>query len=133
MTRPRTVFQGATILIVEDEFLIALGLEGAFKEAGAREVIVAQDVQEARAALSREPPVSAAVLDVQLGGKADAGFALAEIAATRNIPFVFLTAYAPGLVLPAHFDGVTTVPKPYSVATLVTAVAEEMVRGRQRP
>jgi DNA-binding NtrC family response regulator len=131
LTTPRTILQGGTILIVEDEFLIALGLEDAFKEAGVSEVIIAQNMLEARRALSREPPVNAAVFDVQLDGKGDAGFALAEIAVTRNIPFVFLTAYAPGLVLPERFDGATMVPKPYSMATLVRAVAREMMRGRQ--
>lgn len=132
MTTPTTVLQGAAILIVEDEYLIALGLEDAFTDAGAGEVIIAQNMPEARLALSREPPVDAAVFDVQLDGKADAGFALAEIAAARNIPFVFLTAYSPGLVLPERFRGATTVPKPYSVATLVSAVAGEMLRGRRR-
>jgi CheY-like chemotaxis protein len=128
MPTPSSVLQGATILIVEDEFLIALGLEDAFKEAGARDVIIAQNMVEARVALSRVPRVDAAVLDVQLDGKSDAGFELAEVARTHKIPFVFLTGYAPTLTLPERFDGVTAVPKPYTVATLVTAVAEEMAR-----
>jgi DNA-binding NtrC family response regulator len=132
MPTPSTVLQGATILIVEDEFLIALGLEDAFKEAGAREVLIAQNMLEARDALSRKPPVSVAVLDVQLDGKSDAGFDLAEVALTYKIPFVFLTGYAPTLTLPERFNGVTAVPKPYSVTTLVIAVAEEIVRGRER-
>jgi DNA-binding response OmpR family regulator len=65
MNRPNRTLAGRTILIVEDEPLIALEVQSAFSAAGAS-IMSAADSSEALRMLSSHDP-SAAVVDINLG------------------------------------------------------------------
>ena len=80
---------GQTILIVEDEPFIALDMEATLTAAGA-EVISTQHLGEAFEA-AQNADISAAVLDVNLGGEGDCA-PLCEVLARRQVPFIFHTA-----------------------------------------
>jgi len=80
---------GRSILVVEDELLVALEIESCLQAAGAS-MLVARRLREAQA-LAERPDVSAAVLDFGLG-HGDTG-ALCEHLNARGIPFVVYTGY----------------------------------------
>jgi len=81
------VLRSKTILIIEDEPLIALDLHGALAAAGAG-VIAATDTLEALR-LIRRNEVSAAIVDVNLGN--ENCLAVCQALFHRSIPFLFYT------------------------------------------
>src|SRR5437764_6538497 len=79
------------MLVVEDEFLIALEVDDALRRAG---VVGPVATPEDAARLATEEQLDAAVLDVELrGGRV---FPAADALARLSVPFVFLMGYAPG-------------------------------------
>ena len=82
---------GMTVLVVEDDFIVAYDMQMMLEEQGARVLGPATSLAEAQQLLSRERP-TAAVLDVNLNG--EYVFPLAEELRTQKVPFVFATAYA---------------------------------------
>ncbi|WP_210521659.1 sigma 54-interacting transcriptional regulator [Hymenobacter terricola] len=88
-----------TILIVEDEFLIANDLRRILTKAGYQVLGLAKSVAEARALVARQPP-GIVLLDIFLQGD-QTGIDLAQWLATQHIPFVFLSANLSDSVLEA--------------------------------
>ncbi|HEY7552779.1 MAG TPA: response regulator [Hyphomicrobiaceae bacterium] len=84
------VLAGRSILIVEDEPLIALEVHAAFRAAGAN-IASAADAQEALRMIN-VPGLSAALVDINLGS-GDCS-AVCERLARQGIPFVFYTGEA---------------------------------------
>jgi DNA-binding response OmpR family regulator len=82
--------QGALILVVEDEPLIALDLSSSLKDAGAQ-VVQAVNVEGALLAIEAHP-CSAAVLDFWLG--LETGRAVARRLKERRIPFLYYSGRA---------------------------------------
>jgi two-component system, response regulator PdtaR len=80
------------ILIVEDDFIVGVGLEAALSEAGFAVVGTANSAQEAvRLATSEHPML--AVMDVRLTGRRDGVEAAIEIFDTCGIRSIFATAH----------------------------------------
>lgn len=82
---------GMTVLVVEDDFIVAYDMQTLLEEQGARVLGPAVNVAEAQELLAKESP-TVAVLDVNLGG--EYVFALADELLRKDVPFVFATAYA---------------------------------------
>jgi DNA-binding response OmpR family regulator len=122
------IIAGARILVVEDEFLIALELERILKEAGAREVVLASQAVEALAALSKDEPLDMAVLDVRLG--AESGEPVARALRERGIAFVIATGAANGSAAWEGFGDVPVVEKPFDADTLVQRLAAAVRAAR---
>ncbi len=81
----------ATILIVEDEFLIAAEIERALRRLGHQPLEPVATSDDALAALSREP-VELVLMDINIDGDTD-GIATALLVRRRfAVPVVFLTA-----------------------------------------
>src|SRR5215471_13449254 len=114
---------GARILVIEDEFLIATVAEDVLRDAGAGEIVVALTLQQAHDALAQPLPFDAAVIDIQLAEGSDTGLALAEIALKRLIPILFLTGYESDLALPEPFSTARLLTKPCAPRALVEAVS----------
>jgi CheY-like chemotaxis protein len=119
---------GACILIAEDEPLVAMLVEESLMQAGAREVLSATRWDDALAFLSAPDRVSAAVLDLSLGG-GTGGLTLARMATSARIPFIFGTGYGRE-TLPPEFSDIQLVGKPYNFAALVEALKQAMARPR---
>jgi CheY-like chemotaxis protein len=85
------LFDGVTVLVVEDDFIVAFDMQSLLEEQGARVLGPAATLAEARELLAREAP-SIAVLDVNLNG--EFVFPLTDDLRARKVPFVFATAYA---------------------------------------
>src|SRR5262245_36169155 len=83
--RGKRSFEGRSILVVEDDFIVAFDMQTLLEEHGARVLGPASSVSEARAILARETP-NLAVLDVNLNG--EYVFPIADELRTRQVPFV---------------------------------------------
>ncbi|MBE7168987.1 MAG: sigma 54-interacting transcriptional regulator [Williamsia sp.] len=79
-----------TVLIVEDEFIVADDLQMTLQNAGYSVVGIADDVQTARSIILDKKP-SLVLLDIHLKGGVS-GIALANELKQKNIAFVFLSA-----------------------------------------
>ncbi len=81
------------VFVVEDEFFVAYEIEDILKELGFEVVGPSLNVEDAQN-LAKTAEIDAAFLDVNLGeGKTSEP--VAKILRSRDIPFVFITAYTP--------------------------------------
>lgn len=117
---------GLRILVVEDEFLVALELEGMLHELGG-EVIGPLGGLEQAVAVAQQETLDAAVLDVNVGGRAVTP--VADALAARAIPFVFCTGYD-AASLPAPHAAVPIIMKPCQAHQLKHAVLTSLRAGR---
>lgn len=113
--------ESTRILVVEDQFVIALDVEGMLAERGAGDIITCGSVVEAMRILEKFTP-EAAVLDVNLG--TGTSMPIAEELARRGIPFVFATGYGDSIMIPPAFSHVPVVRKPYEAEALVGALGQ---------
>lgn len=120
---------GNTILLLEDEAIIAFALEDMLVADGA-EVVMAASLEEAEALIDKGG-IASAVLDVNVNGEKsyDVGNRLRSL----DIPFVFATGYGDG-THPTQFSEIPTVSKPYTHEQIKTAMAQaRLVHARALP
>jgi DNA-binding response OmpR family regulator len=108
----------SSILIVEDEPLVALGVHGTLSAAGGS-IISAVSAAEARSLIGYAE-ISAAIVDIRLGGEDAAE--VCTLLARRSIPFVFYTGSHDAPLL-AVWPGVPVIRKPARPQELVSALA----------
>ncbi len=118
-------FKGFRILVVEDEFLLALALCESLREAGAIILGPAASVPQALDLLSATIEVDGAVLDVNLDG--EMVYPVAEKLAVRGVPFVFATAYKRE-DHPAPFGSVPHCQKPVDASKVADALGSAIAR-----
>ncbi|MCQ4630466.1 GAF domain-containing protein [Shinella sp. CPCC 100929] len=118
-----------SVLIVEDQILIALDLEAMLADEGLSQVATTSSVKQAMAQIEASPP-DFAILDINLG--ATNSFAVAEELKKRGTPFVFATGYGEGAELPETLTGVPIVRKPYNRNAIVTALSSLIERRRSK-
>jgi two-component SAPR family response regulator len=106
-------------MIVEDELLVAMGLEDLLEEFGFEVVGPYPTVTAAREAL-QEGAVDGAVLDVNVCG--ELVFPFAETLRERQVPFVFCTGHAETGRFPATLAAAPRVAKPYTAEGLRSAL-----------
>ena len=107
------------VLLVEDQYVIALDAEQILKDSGAGEVLIAATPAEAERMLSGSRP-DVAVLDVNLGRATSVG--IAERLRAMGVSFIFATGYGDSRMIPEEFREVPVVRKPYSAAALVAGI-----------
>jgi DNA-binding response OmpR family regulator len=114
------LLDGLRILVLEDEFLIAMDVEQLCRDNGAGEVVIARDLAEidGRHVAAQ---FDAAIVDLMLGGASTLDFASGL--RTAGVPFVFASGYSDADEIKASFPGIKLVGKPYSGEDLVQAVA----------
>jgi DNA-binding response OmpR family regulator len=113
-----TQLRGRTILIVEDEPIVALHLHASLHEVGAG-LIAATSAEEALR-LIRRNDVSAAILDVRLGSQ-DC-FPVCQELSNRRIPFAFHTGHSMADIF-EKWPQAPVFLKPTPVENLVAGVA----------
>ncbi|MEP6567132.1 MAG: response regulator [Mesorhizobium sp.] len=116
----RPLLNGLRILVLEDEFLIAMDVEQLCRDHGAGDVVIARDLTE----IDQHKVLStfdAAIVDLMLGGASTLDFA-ARLRQS-GVPFVFASGYSDADEIQASFPGVRLVTKPYSGDDLVEALA----------
>lgn len=107
--------QGKRVLLVEDEFLVALDIEAELEDRGAS-VICASTLAQARAKAETDV-FDVAVLDLNLHG--EASYPVADLLHERHIPFLFHTGQGEKTALARRYPGVTVCSKPCDGSSLV--------------
>ncbi|TIV61321.1 response regulator [Mesorhizobium sp.] len=111
-----------TVLIVEDEFLIAMDLKSMLERRGWRVIGPVASVTAAALLLERERP-SVALLDVNLGN--ELATPVAEQLTSLDIPFAVASAYdRPELVAGEVLAGAPNVGKPAQERRLLAVLGE---------
>ncbi len=80
----------ASVLIVEDEWVVARDMQRCLEDAGYRVIGIASSAADALTRIDAEPP-DLVLIDIVLG--ADDGIALAEQLCDRDVAFVYVTAH----------------------------------------
>jgi len=106
---------GRRMLVVEDQFVIAMDMEQMLRSLGADAVDLATNIPDAVAILERTPP-DVAILDLKLGTGTTA--AIADALQARSIPLIFVTGYGDLDALPAHLRHAPLLRKPVERAAL---------------
>ncbi|MEO6380661.1 MAG: HWE histidine kinase domain-containing protein [Nitrobacter sp.] len=117
--------EGLSVLLVEDQMLIAFDAQAMLEEAGAGHVEAVPNATDALRLIAAMPP-DAAVLDVNLGS--GTSFPIADELAARGIPFVFATGYGDQINIPPRYRDVPVVRKPYTAESLVAGVVTALTR-----
>jgi len=111
---------GLRVLVVEDEFLIALDIDRILENAGAKQVLTAGRIDEALRILGEDHAIDAAVLDLKLDK--DSTLLIAEKLQALGIPFVFLTG-APEATQTLGFPRAPVVAKPFDSTMLIAGLS----------
>src|SRR5688572_3078139 len=107
------------ILVVEDEFLIALDIASVLEQAGLVVVGPSATVADALEELGRGE-VHGALLDASLPGQPVSG--IADALKAKGIPFAFVTGYGREQ-LPSAYREMPLIRKPFTGADLLAAIA----------
>jgi DNA-binding response OmpR family regulator len=116
------LLDSSTILVVEDETLIGLDVEGILRELGAV-VWSAENVERARGLMSAAMP-HAAVLDALL--REGDSFTLARELVAAGVAVIFLTGYAPGI--PDDLKHCPIIEKPFTPDDIAAGLAQVIRR-----
>ena len=114
------------VLIVEDDPIIALGLEDTLLDLGIARVRVAANVANALQMIDDSAP-EFALLDVGL--VREKSFAIAERLETLNVPFIFITGYGGDVGFPPAFANRPRLPMPCSTEALEAALRRRSNAG----
>jgi DNA-binding NtrC family response regulator len=113
---------GLRVLVVEDEMLISLLIEDVLADQNCAVVGPFERVSAALEA-ARSASFDLAVLDVNVGGVKI--YPVAEVLATRNIPFVLVSGYGLAAIPPEHPDW-QVCNKPFDPEDLVAALLRQL-------
>jgi DNA-binding NtrC family response regulator len=122
---PAQPLKGARILVVEDEFLIAMELGSILLEAGAEVVGPCGSSAEAHSLLRKVDGVRAAILDLRLGN--DTSIPLARHLTRHGLPFIFFTGQVDMSPICAEYPTATIISKPFQRRAILTALADIVV------
>jgi DNA-binding response OmpR family regulator len=120
--------QGQSILIVEDNALIAMNLEDILRDAGGNVPWSVAMLKQA-VEIARKEPVTSAVLDIMLDG--EEVWPVARILADRGIPFVFSSGHFEQDTLPKEWADRRIVTKPARAKEIVAALQSAV--GNSKP
>ena len=111
------------VLVVEDEMLVAMDIEGLLLERGYEVVGPAPTVERALALLARERP-DVAMLDLNLAGEDTVP--VAEELRRRGIPFVVVSGYGASRMREGALRDAPFVSKPYDRDDLARSLARAL-------
>lgn len=119
---------GLRVLVVEDDYFIALELCTALRGAGADVIGPARDLESGLAAVRGEH-IDCGVLDINLQGRM--GFQIATELRARGIPVIFATGYTRSTIPPELMD-LPRMEKPVDLAALCRAVESAVFDASRR-
>jgi CheY-like chemotaxis protein len=109
---------GRRVLVVEDELMIRMLLDGMLEDIGYTMTAEAGAIDEALT-LAKQADFDAAILDVNLNGQPITP--VVEVLIERGLPFVFATGYGARGV-PEAYRGSPTLQKPFQTEALEQAL-----------
>jgi len=113
------VLRGRSVLVLEDNYLLAEDERWALEDAGARVVGPFSTAEAAIEALQKDA-VDCALIDINLGSGPN--FDVAEALRKQGVPMVFVTGYDAS-VIPEDLLDVPRLEKPFAEAEVINAVA----------
>ena len=124
------MLSGISVLLVEDEYLIALDAEQMLRELGAQSVEIISTFDGAYKR-TQTGQFDVAVLDVNINGQLS--FPIAGTLKRRKVPVVFATGYSSRERPIEGFEGGICVGKPYSQEVLRKAIAAALKERAPEP
>ena len=118
---------GLRVLIVEDEFLLAMELETLVEGGGCTTVGPASSVRQALALINGEHP-DIALLDVNLKG--ERATPVAAALQERGVPYVLITGYSDAQLSEPELRAAPRLEKPVSRRALARAVRHAFDGGK---
>jgi DNA-binding response OmpR family regulator len=121
------------VLIVEDEFFVALDTEDALTSAGFTVVGIAATAEEAAELAAAEAP-DIVLMDIRLAGTRDGIDAAVEIRSRVGTPCLFATAHTDAATRTRGDKAASPLgwlTKPYTQSEVAAAVAEAIARTRR--
>ena len=113
----------ASVLLVEDQVLIAMDVEMMLSDNGINTVTVANSSANALDHLKRFTP-DIALLDINLG--IGTSVPVAQELVRRNVPFIFATGYDDRAALPEDLLSIPVVRKPYDAGEIIEALGRRL-------
>lgn len=110
--------RGTNVLVVEDEFYLAMDIKDEIERAGGKVLGPSPDAASTLTMIDQEAP-DCAIVDINLGE--GASFEVAAELQRRSIPFVFLTGYDAASIPPELAD-VQRFEKPADAGRVIEAV-----------
>lgn len=120
----------AEVLIIEDEPLIAMDLEGLVTELGHTVQSVARTHREAIEAVRRNKP-GLVLADIQLADGSSGLDAVNEILNSIEVPVVFITAYPERLLTGEKPEPAFLVTKPFQAETVKAIISQALFFDRR--
>lgn len=123
------VDQSSAVLIVEDDFLIAMQAEAALLDAGFLVTGIATTAEEALT-MAREQKPALAIMDIRLAGRRDGVEAAGDLFRELGLRCVFATAHDDLLTRTRAepFAPLGWLSKPYTMASLTSVVRASLAR-----
>ena len=126
---PDRPLDGLTMLLVEDNLIIAMDGEDILNRLGAKDVMTAANVAHALELIAGNT-IDLALLDVNLGD--ETSFPIAAKLEEKGIPFVFATGYGEGIAQArTHTTNAPILQKPYTIERAAELLLRAMPAGRQ--
>jgi len=114
------LLSGRRILVVEDEMLILMMIEGILEDLGCRSVTGAATVKKAVSLIESES-FDAAMLDMNLGGEDSSR--VADVLSERGVPFIYSTGNDRRDIAADSRDH-AVLYKPYQERDLIAAITQ---------
>ena len=124
---PLRALAGKRVLVVEDEFVIAMQIEELLEHQQCQMIGPAASAEEALRLLALERP-DAATLDFNLRGQSS--LAVAEKLREMGVPFVVVSGYMAQSGREPALEQAAWVRKPFQPRLLLEALSGEMERAR---
>lgn len=116
--------EGFSLLVLDDQMLVAMDLQDGLKRCGAGSVEIAGTVETALAAIEKQLP-DAAVLDVDLDDATS--FAVADHLEQLSVPFLFMANDVERRLIPPRFDNVPVAGKPCAPEVLADMLRDALM------
>jgi len=125
----------ATILIVEDEGLIALHISEILANAGYMVADLLPSGEDALEYLSKTPPPDLILMDIGLAGRMNGIETARRIRENSDIHVLFLTAYSDQIRIREAGEVSTfeRIRKPFTEKDLIAAVETALIQTKRRP
>lgn len=120
------------VLIIEDEPLISMQLDGLVSELGHRVVGTAATRAQALD-LFRKNPAGLVLADIQLADGSSGIDAVEDLLKFGDVPVIFITAYPERLLTGERPEPTYLVTKPFQEATVRAAISQALFFGSSRP
>jgi CheY-like chemotaxis protein/DNA-directed RNA polymerase specialized sigma24 family protein len=119
-----------TVLIIEDEPIIALDIEAMVQELGHEVIGIARTHKEAVAAVTVRSP-GLVLADIQLADGSSGLEAVNEILTTIDVPVIFITAYPERLLTGDKPEPAFLITKPFQPEAVKAAISQALFFDRR--